>query len=113
MKLVGSSLQGVARASEGWYNVTIFDLTESSKGGIPVKCPECAREMTGGYLYVRGTAACLFWGAEKKAKFYSQKGLELIDLTRLSLVRPSAQAILEASRCPGCGIIAFKSRVGQ
>jgi hypothetical protein len=65
--------------------------------------------MEKGYLYVRGLGGSLFWGMKKDTRFYSRRELQQIDLGKLSLIRPAAQAVLDAAKCPRCGMISFKA----
>jgi hypothetical protein len=65
-----------------------------------------------GYLYVRGLGGSLLWGMKKDASFYSRRELEPIDLGKLSLTRPAAQAVLDAAKCARCGTISFKAFPG-
>jgi uncharacterized protein DUF6487 len=74
-----------------------------------MKCPQCANEMEKGYLYVRGLGGSLFWGTKKDTRFYSRRELQPIDLSKLSLTRPAAQAVLDAAKCARCGVISFKA----
>lgn len=74
-----------------------------------MKCPECAGEMQRGYLYVRGLGGALFWSDKKDTGFFSRRGLEQIDLSKISLIRPAAQAVVDAARCARCGIVSFKA----
>ncbi len=65
--------------------------------------------MEKGYLYLRGLGGSLFWGTKKDIRFFSRRELELIDISKISLIRPAAQAVLAAAKCPGCGMIAFQA----
>jgi hypothetical protein len=56
-------------------------------------CPECKNEMEAGFLYVRGFGGFLFWGTRKDAKFLSRRDLIQIDLGKLSVIQPRAQAV--------------------
>jgi hypothetical protein len=75
-----------------------------------MKCPACERTLVNGFLYVRGVGGALFWGAAADVGFLSRKGLEQIDLTALSVTGTGTQAVIEAARCEGCGVIAFRAR---
>jgi hypothetical protein len=72
-------------------------------------CPECKNEMEAGFLYVRGFGGSLFWGTRKDAKFLSRRDLMQIDLGKLSVMRPRAQAVLPAGKCSKCGMVSFKA----
>ncbi len=74
-----------------------------------MKCAECGTEMEGGYLYVRGFGGSLFWGKSKDTSFFSRRGLQQIDLSKISVISPAAQAVLEAGKCASCGTIYFKA----
>jgi len=74
-----------------------------------MKCPACGKDMDAGFMYVRGLGGALYWSKSKDARFFSRRGLEQIDLSRLSLRGTSAQAVLDAARCPSCAVIAFKA----
>ena len=74
-----------------------------------MKCPSCGKEMELGFMYVRGLGGSLFWSETKDTRFFSRRDLEQIDLGRLSLTGTSAQAILSATRCRPCALIAFKA----
>ena len=72
-------------------------------------CPECKNEMEAGYLYVRGFGGSLFWGTTKDARFYSRRDLMQIDLGKLSVIQPRAQAVLLAGKCSKCRMVSFKA----
>jgi hypothetical protein len=72
-------------------------------------CPECKNEMEAGYLYVRGFGGFYSAAQGKDAKFLSRRDLAQIDLGRLSVVRPRAQAVLPAGKCSKCGMVSFKA----
>ena len=74
-----------------------------------MKCSECGNEMDKGYLYVRGFGGSLFWGSNHDTSFFSRRGLQQIDLTKLSVVSPAAQAVLEAGKCGTCRMVCFKA----
>ena len=74
-----------------------------------MKCPSCGKEMEPGFLYVRGLGGSLFWSVAKDTRFFSRRGLEQIDLGRLSLTRTAAQAVLSAARCYSCATITFQA----
>ncbi len=74
-----------------------------------MNCPNCSNEMEKGFLYVRGFAGSLFWSTSGHVRFFSREGLQQIDLSRLSQTPTGAQAVLPASRCSTCSMIAFKS----
>ena len=74
-----------------------------------MKCPECGNEMEKGYLYVRGFGGSLYWGSNKDTSFFSRRGLQQIDLSKMSVVSPAAQAVLEASQCGTCRAVYFKA----
>lgn len=65
--------------------------------------------MESGFMYVRGLGGSLFWSKAKDTRFFSRRGLEQIDLGRLSLTSTAAQAVLGAARCRSCATIAFKA----
>ena len=73
-------------------------------------CPECDSDMDDGFLYVRGTGASLAWSADPDTRFFSKKGLELVNLTELSRTPTGGQAVLDAPRCPKCGLVVFRSK---
>ncbi len=73
-----------------------------------MQCPECRNEMEKGYLYVRGFGGSLFWSTDKDTRFFSRRGLQQIDLSKISVIPPAAQAVLEAGKCATCGTIHFK-----
>ena len=73
-----------------------------------MRCPACGKEMDAGYMYVRGLGGSLYWSKSKDTRFVSRRGLDQIDLGRLSLARAAAQAVLNAHRCESCGTVAFK-----
>jgi hypothetical protein len=72
-------------------------------------CPECKNEMEVGYLYVRGFGGSLFWGTRKDASFLSRRDLAQIDLGKLSVIPPRAQAVVPAGKCSKCGTVSFKA----
>lgn len=72
-------------------------------------CPECKNEMDAGYLYIRGAGGGLFWGTTKDVGFYKREGLTQIDLDKVSVTRPATQAVIPATRCSTCGMLAFKA----
>ena len=74
-----------------------------------MKCPECGNEMEKGYLYVRGLGGSLYWGSNKDTSFFSRRGLQQIDLSKMSVVSPAAQAVLEACKCATCRTVYFKA----
>ena len=74
-----------------------------------MKCPECGNEMENGFLYVRGFGGSLCWGSNNDTRFFSRRGLEQIDLSKMSVVSPAAQAVLEAGKCGTCGTVYFKA----
>ncbi len=74
-----------------------------------LKCPSCAVELGRGFIYVRGFAGSLFWSETRETRFYSRKGLEQIDLSKISEVPTGGQAIIPAWRCSACGMVTFKS----
>ena len=74
-----------------------------------MKCPSCGKDMESGFIYVRGISGSLFWSKSKDTSFLSRRGLEQIDLSKLSRTGTGTQAVLDASRCISCTIIAFKS----
>jgi hypothetical protein len=74
-----------------------------------MKCPECGNEMERGYLYIRGLGGSLYWGSNSNTGFFSRRGLLQIDLSRISVVSPAAQAVLEAGRCGTCGTVHFRA----
>jgi uncharacterized C2H2 Zn-finger protein len=73
-------------------------------------CPECQTAMDEGFLYVRGIGASLGWSADPDIGFLSRKGLESVNLTDLSRTPTGAQAVLDAPRCPTCGLVVFRSK---
>ena len=74
-----------------------------------MNCPSCGAGMEDGAIYVRGFGGALFWSLRKDAGFTSRKGLDQLDLDRISIVPTRAQAIIEGWRCPSCHLIAFNS----
>jgi hypothetical protein len=54
-------------------------------------------------------AARFFWSEDKDTGFLSRRNLEQIDLGRLSVAGTGAQAVLNATRCRSCALIAFKA----
>ncbi len=74
-----------------------------------MKCSACGTNMEPGFLYVRGLGGSLSWSRGKETRFFSRRGLEPINLSRLSLTPTGGQAVLTASRCPQCSLIAFKA----
>lgn len=72
-------------------------------------CPHCKNEMENGYLYVRGLGGSLFWGTDKDTGFTSRRGLQQIDLEKISIVSPAAQAVIEAAKSAVCGTVAFQA----
>lgn len=74
-----------------------------------MNCPDCAKGMENGYLYVRGLGGSLLWGKTKDTRLLSRRELEQIDLSKLSLTGVSTQAVVAAARCSGCGTLAFKA----
>ena len=65
--------------------------------------------METGFMYVRGLGGSLFWSLAKDTRFFSRRGLEQVDLGRVSLVGTAAQAVLSAARCRTCATITFKT----
>ena len=74
-----------------------------------MKCAECGNEMETGFLYVRGFAGSLYWGTKGDTSFLSRKELQQIDLGKVSVVRPAAQAVVKAGKCAACGTVLFKA----
>jgi hypothetical protein len=74
-----------------------------------MKCPSCSKDMQPGFMYVRGLGGSLFWSETKDTRSFSRRGLEQIDLSRLSLTSTAAQAVFSAARCRPCSLIAFKA----
>ena len=74
-----------------------------------MNCHACDALMDRGFLYVRGIGGSLFWSTRNDVSFFSRKGLEQVDLNRVSVTPTNAQAVLEAWRCPACRTVAFKS----
>ena len=75
-----------------------------------MKCPECQSDMDEGFLYVRGMGASLAWSADSDIRFFSKKGLEQVNLTKLSRTPTGGQAVLDAPRCAACGVVVFRSQ---
>ena len=73
-----------------------------------MKCPSCGKDMESGFIYVRGIGGSLFWSKSKDTRFFSRRGLEQIDLSKLSRTGTGTQAVLDAARCSSCTIIAFR-----
>ena len=73
-------------------------------------CPECQVQMDKGFLYVRGIGSSLAWSSDPKIRFFSKKGLDFVNLTELSRTPTGGQAVLDASRCPHCNRVAFRSK---
>jgi len=73
-------------------------------------CSSCGVSMESGFMYVRGFGGALFWSATKNTGFFSRRGLEQVDLDRISVTGTGAQAVVSAARCPSCGVIAFRSK---
>lgn len=74
-----------------------------------MKCPECGQDMESGFIYVRGLGGSLFWSKSKDTGFMSRKGLEQIDLRKISVTGLAAQGVVPAERCATCAMVAFKS----
>ncbi len=73
-----------------------------------MNCPECSTEMELGFLYVRGMGSSLAWSSDPNVRFFSKKGLDIVNLTELSRTPTGGQAVLEAARCSGCNIVSFR-----
>jgi len=65
--------------------------------------------MEKGYLYVRGLGGSLFWSTEKNSGFFSRRGLQQIDLGKISALSPRAQAVIQAGKCGNCGTVSFRA----
>ncbi len=74
-----------------------------------MNCPSCDKEMENGGLYVRGLGGSLFWSVKKSIPWFSRRDLNQIDLSKMSLTRTGAQAVIESWRCR-CGLITFKAK---
>lgn len=72
-------------------------------------CPDCQAEMEDGFLYVRGIGSSLSWSSDPKVRFFSKKGLDIVNLTALSRTPTGGQAVLDAPRCRQCKLVAFRS----
>jgi len=75
-----------------------------------MKCQNCDKEMTSGYMYHRGLGVSLHWATSKDVSILSRGGLEQMDLGKMSVVGSGIQAIVEALRCNDCGIVAFNTQ---
>lgn len=73
-----------------------------------MNCAECGKEMEPGFVYVRGMGGSLFWSTDGDVRFPSKRGLEQLDLSKLSTTSIGAQAVVSASRCTQCGVVSFQ-----
>jgi len=55
------------------------------------------------------SGGALFWGTKKDVIFYKRESLIQIDLDKVSATRPARQAVIPATKCSACGILAFKA----
>ena len=74
-----------------------------------MKCPACDTELVGGFLYVRGIGASLYWSEKGDASLLSKKELEQIDLSKISRTPTGNQAVVPAWRCGECDLVMFSS----
>jgi hypothetical protein len=65
--------------------------------------------MEPGFLYIRGFGGSLFWSRSSDVPFYSRRGLDQIDLARLSTGGTATQAVVAATRCHTCFTVVFKA----
>ena len=72
-----------------------------------MNCPSCETTLEKGFLYVRGFGGSLFWSTSGSTRFFSRRDLDPVNLGRLSTTPTGGQAVLEAWRCPDCGLVAF------
>ena len=68
-----------------------------------MKCPKCGNEMERGYLYVRGFGGSLYWGPGKDTSFFSRRGLQQIDLSKMSVVSPEHKQCLRPASAASAG----------
>jgi hypothetical protein len=66
--------------------------------------------MERGYLYVRGFGAALLWSDRNDVSAVSRRGMEQIDLAKVSVSTSRQQAVLHGYRCADCGEIQFKAK---
>lgn len=74
-----------------------------------MKCPACSSDLNGGFLYVRGIGAALYWSEKGDASFLSKKELEQIDLSKISRTPIGNQAVVPAWQCGECELVTFSS----
>jgi len=75
-----------------------------------MKCQNCDKEMTVGFIYLRGLGGSLHWATSKDISILSRNGLEQMDLDKMSVVGSSIQAIIEALRCAACQKVTFNTQ---
>jgi len=75
-----------------------------------MKCQNCDKEMTGGFIYLRGLGVSLHWATSKDISILTRKGLERMDLGKMSVVGIGKQAIIEALRCDACQKVTFNTQ---
>jgi len=75
-----------------------------------MNCSECSKEMEKGFLYVRGFGAALLWSDRHDTSAVSRRGMEQIDLSKVSVNPSRQQAVIRGFRCADCGEIHFKAK---
>jgi len=73
-----------------------------------MNCSECSKEMEKGFLYVRGFGAALLWSDRQDTSAVSRRGMEQIDLAKVSVSPSRQQSVIHGFRCAGCGEIHVK-----
>ena len=74
-----------------------------------MNCWDCNRQMEKGFLYVRGFGASLLWSDRPDTSAVSRRGMDQIDLSKVSVNPSRQQAVVLGYRCPDCGEIRFKT----
>ena len=73
-----------------------------------MNCSSCDNEMEKGALYVRGLGGSLFWSDNTNNRWFSRRGLDQMDLSKMSLKPTGGQAVIESWRC-NCGLVTFNA----
>jgi hypothetical protein len=72
-------------------------------------CPFCASPMATEYLYLRGIGGALHRSDRPDVGLFSRKGLEQINLDKISRTPAGTQVVLDTLHCSACDAICFQA----
>ena len=75
-----------------------------------MNCSECNNEMEKGFLYFRGFNAALLWSDRSDTSAVSRRGMDQIDLSKISANPSRQQAVIHGYRCSDCGEVHFRTK---